>query len=559
MKLKFLFSIAFALVLVQGWASPIDSLNMKTKVGNLTSKVQGFVNLKDSLPFVIVGTAIKVNPTSLDFGSVTIGEKVTKTFTVKGTRLNGPLTLELHLTRSASSTEKFTLSRTSISATQAQRGVTVSVTYAPNEPGADGGTIYIKGGGAEPHTVTLSGTGVAAPSPSITVSPTTVVIPAGENTGRFTVRGSNLTGPLTIKSNSSQVTVSPTTITAAQIAAGKVVTVACSPSFAGHHSATITVSGGGAESKTVTVVKMSEAISVDIYPSASTVDFGTVVKGNCVSKAFSVTGTNLTSPLTMTLNDESGSFTINRSYITPDEAASGAAFTILYMPKSVGSHTAKLIINCGSTVIKEITLTGKCVVPTITTSVSSLTFDSAGIKTFKLIGNGLSGNLTLSVNSPYFSVSPTVITPSQAAVGVTVKVVCKPSANVQQASAQLVISGSGLSPKAIPIIYNPAIGPITVGSEEPEDVVGGGEVEDSPDVWNNSTTIVDELASDVKIYAEGGDIVIESPVAQNAIVSDIAGHARRVNLQAGRNAVPANATGIHIVRVGDKTAKLMLK
>lgn len=85
-------------------------------------------------------------------------------------------------------------------------------------------------------------------------------------------------------------------------------------------------------------------------------------------------------------------------------------------------------------------------------------------------------------------------------------------------------------------------------------------LEMTSDVQNNYiTTDVSELAMDVKIYAEGQDIVIETPVEQNAIVSDIAGHARRVNLQAGRNVIPAGGNGVHIVRVGEKSAKLMLR
>ena len=62
-----------------------------------------------------------------------------------------------------------------------------------------------------------------------------------------------------------------------------------------------------------------------------------------------------------------------------------------------------------------------------------------------------------------------------------------------------------------------------------------------------------------KVYAEGMNIIIESPVEQSAIISDVAGRARRVNLQAGRNEIPVNASGIYIVGIREKTAKLMIK
>lgn len=75
----------------------------------------------------------------------------------------------------------------------------------------------------------------------------------------------------------------------------------------------------------------------------------------------------------------------------------------------------------------------------------------------------------------------------------------------------------------------------------------------------NGTTDVNELAMDSKVYANGLNIIIESPIEQSAIISDISGHAQRVNLQAGHNEIPVNASGIYIVGIREKTTKLMLK
>ena len=77
--------------------------------------------------------------------------------------------------------------------------------------------------------------------------------------------------------------------------------------------------------------------------------------------------------------------------------------------------------------------------------------------------------------------------------------------------------------------------------------------------WGNAVTGVDELSMAVKVYADGQNIVIESPVAQSATICDIAGRAQRVALQEGLNVIPASGTGIHIVRVGEKTTKLMIR
>lgn len=85
---------------------------------------------------------------------------------------------------------------------------------------------------------------------------------------------------------------------------------------------------------------------------------------------------------------------------------------------------------------------------------------------------------------------------------------------------------------------------------------------DDNDPLNNQNigiTSISERAMEAKIYAEGQSIIIESPVQQSAVICDISGHGQRVNLQAGHNKIPVNASGIYIVRIGEKSAKLMIK
>ena len=150
--------------------------------------------------------------------------------------------------------------------------------------------------------------------------------------------------------------------------------------------------------------------------------------------------------------------------------------------------------------------------------------------------------------------------------GSTVAVTCKPSVtSVDRASASIVISGGGAgSSKTVNLSYVKGQG-VQITAVEPNQsddeangVIEVGSDEIQLDGWGSATG-VDEVKADVKIYADGQDIVIESPVAQSAIISDIAGRARIVNLEAGHNVIPANASGIHIVKVGEKTAKLMLR
>lgn len=70
---------------------------------------------------------------------------------------------------------------------------------------------------------------------------------------------------------------------------------------------------------------------------------------------------------------------------------------------------------------------------------------------------------------------------------------------------------------------------------------------------------MDEMLMDVRIFAEDRTIIIESPVQQNAVINSLSGRGKTVRLQVGRNEIPVDASGIHVVRVGDKSVKLMLR
>ena len=93
-----------------------------------------------------------------------------------------------------------------------------------------------------------------------------------------------------------------------------------------------------------------------------------------------------------------------------------------------------------------------------------------------------------------------------------------------------------------------------VGIEEAQD-------ESSQQEWNApaNTAALDEMMMDVRIFAEGQNIIIESSTQQSAIISDLTGRARTVSLQVGRNEIPVNSSGVYVVRVGKESKKLMLR
>ena len=109
---------------------------------------------------------ITVSGTSVDCGSVVVGNTTTATFTVSGSNLTADITLEV-TTGTGFSIDKATLSPTdgTVAAT------TITVTFAPTAAGEQNGTITISSTGATPQTVSLRAVGTTAavtPAPSTT-------------------------------------------------------------------------------------------------------------------------------------------------------------------------------------------------------------------------------------------------------------------------------------------------------------------------------------------------------------------------------------------------------
>ena len=476
---------------------------------------------------------------------------------VTGSDLTGNLTV-------SSNSSLFTVSPTTITPQEAKAGRTVTVTYKPTASGTNTGTITISGGGAESKTIGLTGTCI---DPNIYVSKTSLnfgTISKGSQSDpmTFTVRGGDLTGDLTITKTGSNcsISVSPTIITANKAVSGATVTVKCTPTNAGSFSGTITISGGDAEPKTVSISGKCAAISTN----PTSYYFGNVAVGKPVTKVITITGTNLTGAMSITLAEtEGGQYSINKTTLP----ASGGTVIVTFKPTDAKSFGASLNISGGSAAAVSVSLTGKGVTPTITRNKSTLTFTGSSITSdyVKVTGTNLDDVISLTVTgSTNFTVSPSTISISDAADGKQVKVTCNPK-NASSAEATLKISSPYASTKYVTLKYSRGSsgGEVQVSAVLPEgsdedtnnEFTNGGSLETTL----NSTTDVSELAMNSNIFAEGLNIIIESPVAQSSVISDISGRARSVNLQAGRNEIPVNASGIYIVRIREKTTKLMLK
>lgn len=202
---------------------------------------------------------ITVSGTSVDCGSVVVGNTTTATFTVSGSNLTAAITLEV--TGTGFSINKATLSPTdgTVAAT------TITVTFAPTGAGAQNGTITISSTGATNKTVSLRAVGTTAavaPAPSTTP----VVFFGTVVTDKHTFSGETATLHLHISDLATDVTVASSdpgiftvststatngTITPDEAAAG--VTITLTKHAAGTANLIIKSGAGGVVNKTYAI------------------------------------------------------------------------------------------------------------------------------------------------------------------------------------------------------------------------------------------------------------------------------------------------------------------
>ena len=186
---------------------------------------------------------LTVTPTSYDFGTVELGNTVTKSFSVLGTNTTGTL----RLTSAESVGGQFTVSPTTLPAT----GGTVRVTFNPTETGNHAGlfTVSSTNDGVSARASYTGRCVAPTPTPTLTVSTTTLdfgtVVKGNSKSMTFTITGTNLTDhvTMTLSSSASQYfTFTPTEISNPN--GTTTITVTYRPTAVGNHTGMITIKCG---------------------------------------------------------------------------------------------------------------------------------------------------------------------------------------------------------------------------------------------------------------------------------------------------------------------------
>ena len=180
---------------------------------------------------------ITVNPSTLEM-STTVGTPVTTTFTVTGANLTSRVAL------STSGDNAFSLSTTSISASQAENGVTVTVTFNPSTVGIHEATVTLTSTDAESVTVKLNGTAEAVPL--VTYDP--VMLEAGNITSTsFAATWTDQTPAENVESYTLEVSTKPSVPEVQLI--GSLVGTDFTGSASGYYNITLSAPWGGTNTR----------------------------------------------------------------------------------------------------------------------------------------------------------------------------------------------------------------------------------------------------------------------------------------------------------------------
>ncbi len=403
------------------------------------------------------GPAITANPTSLDFGNVTAGTTTTKTFTVTGTNLTGNISL-------SKSGNNFSIDKTTITKnSDGTASATVTVTFSPtaNANATYTGTVTLTSASASTVTVSLTGNGVYS-APALTANPTSLSFTGNSGqtyTKTVRVTGSNLQGGVSIAISGSNVySVTPTTITAAQAAAGYDVTVTWAPTSGGTTTANLVFTTTGTGANTVTVPITGTATGPSVTATPSSLSF-TGYTGQTYTKTITVKGTNIGSNnITATLTG-ANVYSIDKNNITYSQATStnGATITVTWKPTTRGETNATLTLRCNGVDDVVIPITGTAQGGTITASPTTVSFSGYATLTYtqtvNVTGANLEEDITATLNDAngIYSINPTSI--SKTANGVVLTITWAPT-SAGQTTATVVLSSRNADDVTINITGN---------------------------------------------------------------------------------------------------------
>ena len=336
--------------------------------------------------------AYSANPTSLSFGTVSVGStSASQSVTITNTgSASGTIS-----TRTNSDATQFpaTGTCTSVSSLAAGAACTLTISFKPSAGGAQSAT-YTFGTASNTVAVSFSGNGQAATSPNISAAPTTLNF-GNVNTGTTsppqtitvsntgTAAATNMSYPSApAKFNRSG------TCSSATLNAGSSCTVVFtySPTTTATDNGAYTITGGGASINVSLSGTGIAAATASLSASPTSVAFGGVAVGS-TSAAQSVTLTNTGGAAASSLSvaNGNGAFLVTGNTCSGSLAAGASCkFNVAYAPTAAGADSGTVTVNYagGSPVTIGVTGSGTAAAtPSLNASTTNLAFGTITVGT----------------------------------------------------------------------------------------------------------------------------------------------------------------------------------
>lgn len=292
------------------------------------------------------GTApgVGLSPSPLSFGSVTVGTSSTSNIT-----LNNPGTAPLQVSAIAvSGSVAFTVGSACVGTLAVQATCQIPVTFTPTDTNPQAATLSVQSNASgSPHTVALSGTGIA-PGVSLTPSPVTFGnVPVGGSASSPLTLTNTGTAPLLISGIATTgAYFSNTTDCGSSLAAGTScqILVTYAPLAAGPHSGQVSVITNAGAGPVVAPLSGTGAVPV-LALTGTGLTFGSQTVGTAsVAQTITINNTG-GAPLNITAITATGDFNFT-GCATPLSIAPGAGCTlsIKFVPTAVGARTGGISI-----------------------------------------------------------------------------------------------------------------------------------------------------------------------------------------------------------------------
>lgn len=346
-----------------GQSSTYTAQFAPTTVGSASGQISFTSNASNSPTLIsLIGTGVaaptaqlSVNATSLSFGSVTVGNASTKTITISNSG-NANLTVS-QITTSGTG---FSGSAITLPLTLAPgQTANYTVQFAPTGAGSASGQISFNSNSPTNPTVSLTGTGVAAPVLQLSVSQSSLAF------GNVTVGSNSLQSVVLTNSGTANVTISQITITGTGFSGSGITTpltltpgqtatymAQFAPTAAGSASGQITFTSNAANSPTAVSLGGTgvAATVLQLTANPTTITFGSVNVGSAATQSIAITNTG-NANVTISQVTPSGSSFSGSGITVPLTLAAGqsANYTAQFAPAAAGSATGQILFASNAT------------------------------------------------------------------------------------------------------------------------------------------------------------------------------------------------------------------